>query len=189
MQLLKDKIFEEGQVISDTILKVDSFLNHQIDPSLMYKIGQEFAKRFADQKITKVLTVEASGIAVALMTGLILEVPVVFAKKKKPSTIGSSFFSGRIHSFTKNETVDIVVASKYLHKDDKVLIIDDFLATGEAAKGMIEIVNQAGCELVGVGICIEKSFQEGGKQLRQSGVRVETLVSINGLGNGQIQFA
>jgi len=188
MELLKAKILEEGHVLSANILKVDSFLNHQMDPVLMYKIGQEFAERFMDEKITKVLTVEASGIAAALMTGLVLEVPVLFAKKKKPSTMNEAFFTGRIHSYTKNETVDIVVAKKYLKRDDRVLIIDDFLATGEAARGMIEIVHQAGCHLVGVGICIEKSFQEGGRQLRELGVRVETLVSINALTDGIINF-
>lgn len=188
MNLLKEKILEQGHVISKNILKVDSFLNHQMDPVLMYKIGEEFAKRFSGEKITKILTVEASGIAAALMTGLVLGVPVVFAKKKKPSTIDGLFFSGRIHSFTKNETVDIVVASKYLKSEDSVLIIDDFLATGEAAKGMIEIARQAACHLVGVGICIEKSFQDGGKDLREMGVRVETLVSIHALTNGKIDF-
>lgn len=189
MELLKSKILEHGQVLSENIIKVDSFLNHQMDPRLIYSIGEEFAKRFADEKITKILTVEASGIAVALMTGLVLKVPVVFAKKKKPSTFDGNYYTGRVHSFTKKETSDIVVVAKYLSKYDRILIIDDFLATGEAARGMIDIVNQAGCELVGVGICIEKTFQEGGKLLRQSGVRVETLVSINGLSNGKIQFA
>ncbi|MEW6623658.1 MAG: xanthine phosphoribosyltransferase [Bacillota bacterium] len=188
MEILKAKIVEEGQVLSESILKVDSFLNHQIDPVLMYKIGKEFSKRFENEKITKVLTVEASGIAAALMTGLVLGVPVVFAKKKKPSTIEGTIYCGRIHSFTRNETVDIVVASKYLTNEDRVLIIDDFLATGEAAKGMIEIVRQAGCYLVGVGICIEKSFQEGGKQVREMGVRVETLVRISALRDGSIEF-
>ncbi|MDD2499025.1 MAG: xanthine phosphoribosyltransferase [Desulfitobacteriaceae bacterium] len=188
MELLKQKILNEGKVISDQILKVDSFLNHQIDPVLMEAIGTEFAKRFAQSKVTKVLTLEASGIAVALMTGLALRVPVVFAKKKRPSTLTDTAYFGRIHSFTKEEDVDIMVSANYLNNNDRVLVIDDFLATGEASRGMIEIVHQAGATLVGVGIVIEKAFQDGGNSLRDEGVRVESLARIAKLENGSIYF-
>ncbi|MGI6065298.1 MAG: xanthine phosphoribosyltransferase [Bacillota bacterium] len=188
MELLKQKILNEGKVISDQVLKVDSFLNHQIDPVLMQAIGAEFAKRFAQSKITKVLTLEASGIAVALMTGLALRVPVVFAKKKRPSTLTGTAYFGRIHSFTKEEDVDIMVSANYLNNSDRVLVIDDFLATGEASRGMIEIVHQAGAALVGVGIVIEKAFQDGGNSLRDEGVRVESLARIAKLEKGTIYF-
>lgn len=188
MELLKQKILNEGKVISDQILKVDSFLNHQIDPVLMEAIGTEFAKRFAQSKVTKVLTLEASGIAVALMTGLALRVPVVFAKKRRPSTLTDTAYYGRIHSFTKEEDVDIMVSSNYLNNSDRVLVIDDFLATGEASRGMIEIVHQAGAALVGVGIVIEKAFQDGGNSLRDEGVCVESLARIAKLENGSIYF-
>lgn len=189
MDMLKQKILAEGTVVSNQILKVDSFLNHQIDPLLMLAIGEEFARKFSDQEVTKVLTLEASGIAVAIMTGLALKVPVVFAKKRRPSTFTGNAYFGRIHSFTKNEDVDIMVSANYLSPGDKVLVIDDFLASGEASRGMIEIIAQAGATLVGVGIVIEKAFQEGGNLLRDEGVRVESLARIASLANGEIHFA
>ncbi|KUK12129.1 MAG: Xanthine phosphoribosyltransferase [Moorella sp. 60_41] len=188
VELLKEKIRREGKVISEDILKVDSFLNHQIDPVLMLKIGEEFARRFGGERISKVLTVEASGIAVALMTGLVLRVPVVFAKKRQPSTIGSGAYRGHVRSFTREEVVDIVVAGSYLGNGDRLLIIDDFLASGEAARGLLEIVEQAGAEVVGVGIVIEKVFQSGGDYLRRRGIRVESLVQIGSLAGGNIEF-
>lgn len=189
MELLKKRIRLEGKVLSDKILKVDSFLNHQIDPVLMLAIGEEFKKRFSDCKITKVLTVEASGIAAALMTGLVLKVPVVFAKKKTPSTIPANALVGSIQSYTRQEPVEIVVQDEYLHPDDHVLIIDDFLATGEASQGLLRIMQQSGANLVGVGIVIEKLFQEGGHALRKQNIRVESLVQIKSLENGQVIFA
>lgn len=188
MELLKERILREGQALSDVVLKVDSFLNHQIDPMLMMAIGEEFKKRFAGEEITKVLTVEASGIAVALMTGLVLKVPVVFAKKKKASTISGNVFSGTVYSYTRQETYEIVVQDTYLKPEDKVLIIDDFLATGEASQGMVSIVEQSGAHLVGVGIVIEKLFQSGGEQLREKGIRVESLVQIKSMQKGHIEF-
>nr|WP_245907714.1 xanthine phosphoribosyltransferase [Moorella humiferrea] len=188
VELLKEKIRQEGRVIGEDILKVDSFLNHQIDPVLMLEVGREFARRFDGTGITKVLTVEASGIAVALMTGLSLRVPVVFAKKKQPSTMDGDTYCGRVRSFTKEEVVEIVVAGSYLGADDRVLIIDDFLASGEAARGLIKIVRQAGATLVGIGTVIEKVFQSGGDALREQGIRVEALVQIGSLSGGQIEF-
>lgn len=188
MELLKQRILQEGKALSDVILKVDSFLNHQIDPMLMQAIGEEFKKRFAGQEITKVLTVEASGIAVALMTGLVLKVPVVFAKKKKASTLSGNVYVGTVYSYTRQETFDIVVQDTYLRPEDKVLIIDDFLATGEASQGMVSIVEQAGAHLVGVGIVIEKLFQSGGQQLRDKGIWVESLVQVKKMSEGSIEF-
>lgn len=188
MELLKQKIQEEGIVISDQILKVDSFLNHQIDPLLMQSMGQEFARRFRDEKITKILTLEASGIAIAIMTALALQVPLIFAKKRRPSTMTTKAYFGRVHSFTKHEDVDIMVSAKYLDPADRILIIDDFLATGEAARGMIEIVQKSGATLVGIGIVIEKSFQGGGEYLRGEKLRVESLARIAKLENGKIFF-
>jgi len=189
MELLKERILREGKVISDTILKVDSFLNHQIDPHLMLAIGEEFKSRFEKDRVTKILTVEASGIAAALMTGLAFGVPVVFAKKKKPSTIGGHSFVGKIKSYTRQEPVDIVVQDAYLKTEDWVLIIDDFLATGEASLGLLRIIEQSGAHLVGVGIVIEKLFQSGGDLLREKGVRVESLVQVAALRNGRVEFA
>ncbi|PRX28022.1 xanthine phosphoribosyltransferase [Orenia metallireducens] len=189
MKLLKEKIKEDGKLIGSNILKVDSFLNHQIDPKLMAEIGKEFAQRFHKEEITKVLTIEASGIAVALMVGLELDVPVLFAKKKKASTMDGRVYTGKVESFTKNQVYDISVAAKYLNEDDKVLIIDDFLAMGQASQGLIEIVEDAQAKLAGVGIVIEKGFQPGGKQLRKQGVRVESLAIIESLEDNQISFA
>ncbi len=188
MDSLKDRICREGIAVSDRILKVDSFLNHQIDPTLMYEIGEEFARRFADCHITKVLTLESSGIAPALMTGLVLQVPVIFAKKKLPNTLTAGFYRTTIFSYTKEEEVDLIVAHRFLGAADSVLIVDDFLANGEAARGMTEIIDQAGAELVGLGIVIEKDFQPGGKMLRERGLRLDSLVRIRRLEPGRIEF-
>lgn len=188
MELLKQRILEEGQVLSEKILKVDSFLNHQIDPVLMMEIGEEFKRRFGEQEVTKVLTVEASGIAAALMTGLAFRVPVVFAKKKKASTISGNAYVGTVYSYTRQETYDIVVQDTYLRPGDKVLIIDDFLATGEASLGMVSLVEQSGAKLIGVGIVIEKLFQSGGQQLRDKGIWVESLVQVKSMKPGYIEF-
>lgn len=188
MELLKDKILTEGKVLSDEILKVDAFLNHQLDPMLMKEIGAEFAKRFADEKITKVLTIESSGIAPAMMTALELRVPLVFARKRKSLTLTHNVYETKVFSFTKQEMNTITVSKDYLACDDRVLIIDDFLANGQAAEGLIDLVKQAGAEVVGLGIVIEKSFQEGGQKLRESGVRVESLAEIGSLRDGKVTF-
>lgn len=188
MEILKNKIRDYGVLISDRVLKVDSFLNHQLDPELIVDIGKEFAERFSKDEITKILTVEASGIAVALTTAMELKVPCVFAKKNKPSTIQGEVYSAFVHSFTKDQTVTISVAANYIEPGDKVLIIDDFLAMGSASKGLVEIVNQAQATLVGVGIVIEKGFQKGGQELRSNGIRVESLVIIKSLAAGTIEF-
>ncbi|MTI81793.1 MAG: xanthine phosphoribosyltransferase [Firmicutes bacterium] len=188
MKLLKDKIINEGKVISENIVKIDSFLNHQLEPTFLKKIGEEFASRFSKQGITKILTVEASGIAVGLMTGIVLDVPVIFAKKKQASTLDHRYFSSSVYSFTKKESVEIFVSKNFLGPQDKVLIIDDFLARGEALRGMRSIVTQANAELVGVGIVVEKAFQDGGKTLREEGVRIESLARIASLKDGKVEF-
>ncbi|GAB0170074.1 xanthine phosphoribosyltransferase [Lysinibacillus sp. CTST325] len=189
MKLLHDKITQEGKVLSSSVLKVDSFLNHQIDPMLMKEIGHEFANRFSDQVITKILTIESSGIAPSVMLGLEIGAPVVFARKRKSLTLSDNLYSSKVHSFTKNETNDISVSRNFLNEDDNILIVDDFLANGEAVKGLLDIAAQAGANVVGVGIVIEKGFQDGGKLLRQQGVRVESLAIVDSLEDGKVTFA
>ncbi|MEH7442498.1 xanthine phosphoribosyltransferase [Bacillus sp. JJ1122] len=188
MELLIEKIKNEGCVLSSSILKVDSFLNHQIDPQLMLEIGKEFAERFADCGITKILTIESSGIAPAVMAGLHLQVPVVFARKRKSLTLVNDLITASVYSFTKEETNEISISNKYLSENDKVLIIDDFLANGQAALGLVEIAIKARASVKGIGIVIEKGFQEGGRILRNKGYRVESLAILNSLENGIVSF-
>ncbi|MFJ7951630.1 xanthine phosphoribosyltransferase [Lysinibacillus sp. NPDC096418] len=189
MKLLQEKIIQEGKVLSPSVLKVDSFLNHQIDPQLMKEIGHEFANRFSDQVITKVLTIESSGIAPSVMLGLEIGAPVVFARKRKSLTLSDNLYSSKVHSFTKNETNEISVSHSFIGADDNVLIVDDFLANGEAVKGLLDIAAQAGANVVGVGIVIEKGFQDGGKLLREQGVRIESLAIVDSLEDGKVTFA
>ena len=189
MQLLKDKIVQEGKVLSDQVLKVDTFLNHQIDPTLMQAIGEEFAARFKDAGITQIVTIESSGIAPAMMAGLILGVPVVFARKRKSLTLIDHLYTSSVHSFTKNETNEISVSKDFVTSEDTVLLIDDFLANGQAVLGLLDIVEQAGAKLAGVGIVIEKGFQTGGALIREQGIRVESLAIVASLENGQVTFA
>ncbi|MFE8695734.1 xanthine phosphoribosyltransferase [Cytobacillus sp. FJAT-53684] len=188
MDLLIQTIKEEGIVLSDSVLKVDSFLNHQINPRLMYEIGKEFSNRFKEDRITKILTIESSGIAPSVMTGLQLDVPVIFARKKKSLTLVNDLLTAKVYSFTKQESNDISVSNKYLNEKDRVLIIDDFLANGQAAIGLAEIVKQANAEIAGIGIVIEKGFQNGGQLLREQGLRVESLARIHSLDNGEVSF-
>ncbi|UOR13748.1 xanthine phosphoribosyltransferase [Halobacillus amylolyticus] len=188
MELLEQKILNEGRVLSESVIKVDSFLNHQIDPVLMQQIGGEFADRFANEGVTKIITLESSGIAPAQMTGLSLGVPAIFARKRKSLTLIDQLYSASVHSFTKNETNEISVSKDYITSDDKVLILDDFLANGQAVLGLMNIVEQAGASLAGVGIVIEKGFQDGGKILREQGIRVESLATIASLANQKITF-
>jgi xanthine phosphoribosyltransferase len=189
MKALKEKIIADGVAIGTEIVKVDSFLNHQIDVALLDEVGREFAKRFAGCEVTKILTVEASGIAVACMTAKHFgNIPVLFAKKAAPSTMTEGFYGAEVKSFTKGTVSVIRVSKKYLNKEDKVLLIDDFLAHGEAAVGMAELVGQAGAGLVGIGAVIEKRFQGGGDRLRERGVRVESLAVIGSIRDGKINF-
>jgi xanthine phosphoribosyltransferase len=188
VKLLEEKIKSEGQVISESVLKVDSFLNHQIDPKLMLEIGKEFAKVFAGAGITKIVTIESSGIAPAVMAGLYMDVPVIFARKRKSLTLFDDLLTAPVHSFTKNETNEISISKKYLHESDRVLIIDDFLANGEAAHGLVKVVGQSGAIVMGIGIVIEKSFQPGAQKLQNLGFRVESLARIASLSNGEVTF-
>lgn len=188
MELLEEIILKEGIVLSESVLKVDSFLNHQVDPKLMLEIGKEFANRFKDAGITKILTIESSGIAPSVMTGLQLNIPVIFARKRKSLTLVDDLLTSSVHSFTKGETNEISISQKYINEKDNVLIIDDFLANGQAAYGLIELVKKANANLAGIGIVIEKYFQEGGKNLRNEGYRVESLVMIDSLVNGNVSF-
>ncbi|MFS0821440.1 xanthine phosphoribosyltransferase [Bacillus sp. 1P02SD] len=188
MKLLQQKILNEGTVLSDHVLKVDAFLNHQIDPQLMVEVGKEFARRFQNDRITKVLTLESSGIAPAMMAALELGVPVIFARKRKSLTLVNDLLTASVHSFTKKETNEISVSQKFLEPTDNVLIIDDFLANGQAALGLASIVELAGAKTAGIGIVIEKSFQDGGKLLRDKGFKVESLARIQSLQDGKVTF-
>lgn len=188
LKQLQDKILEEGLVLSDTVLKVDSFLNHQIDPVLMQEVGKEFTNRFADANITKILSIESSGIAPATMAGLYLGVPVIFARKRKSLTLTDHLYSSTVYSFTKKESNEISVSKDFLKKDDVVLVIDDFLANGQAVHGLVDILQQAEAKLAGVGIVIEKGFQAGGAEIREQGIRVESLAIVDSLENGKIRF-
>ncbi|CAI8701839.1 xanthine phosphoribosyltransferase [Bacillus pseudomycoides] len=188
MKVLQEKILNEGKVLSGDVLKVDAFLNHQIDPVLMQKIGKEFAQRFKEDNITKIVTIESSGIAPAVMAGLELGVKVVFARKRKSLTLQDNMYVAKVYSFTKQETNEISLSRNHIHENDRVLIIDDFLANGQAALGLMSLVEQAGASIAGVGIVIEKAFQDGGKKLRENGVRVESLAEIASLDNGTVTF-
>jgi xanthine phosphoribosyltransferase len=188
MELLKQRILEEGVVVSDQVLKLDTILNHQLDPVLIMEMGKEFARLFGEAKPDKVLTVESSGIPIAFATALQLHVPMVFARRKKTLTMDQDTYSERVPSFTKGIVTDIMVSSHLLKKGDRVLLIDDFIANGDAARGLIRIIEKAEAELVGVGIGVEKLFQAGGKSIRERGIRVESLARIASLANGKIIF-
>ena len=189
MKKLEERILRDGQVLDENILKVDSFLTHQIDFSLMKEIGQVFAEVVKDVGITKVVTIEASGIAPAVYVAEALGLPMIFAKKAKNITMTEGILTAEVYSFTKQVTSTVSIAGKFLNSDDKVLIIDDFLANGQAAKGLITIIEQAGAQVEAVGIVIEKSFQDGRKLLETVGYRVLSLARIAGFEKGQIVFA
>lgn len=182
MKQLKERILSDGKCFAGGILKVDNFINHQMDPTLMREMAKELVRRFADHRINKVITIEASGIAPAIMVGYYLNVPVLFAKKKTPSTMENMLVT-EVYSFTKNKTYTVSVSGDYLSKDDRVLFIDDFLANGHAALGIIDLVEQAGATLEGMGFLIEKGFQSGGEILRSKGIHVESLAIIESLDN------
>ncbi|ACK93731.1 xanthine phosphoribosyltransferase [Bacillus thuringiensis] len=188
MKVLQEKILNEGKVLSGDVLKVDAFLNHQIDPVLMQEIGKEFAKRFKEENITKIVTIESSGIAPAVMAALELGVKVIFARKRKSLTLQDNMYVANVYSFTKQETNEISLSRNHIDENDRVLIIDDFLANGQAALGLMSLVEQAGASIAGIGIVIEKAFQDGGKKLREQGVRVESLAEIASLDNGTVAF-
>lgn len=180
MEIIEQEIQKRGKILPGNVLKVNSFLNHQLDPYLLNIMAGEWTKLFKNDNITKIVTIEASGIALAILTGLKLNVPVVFAKKSNSKNIGDVYKS-KIHSYTRDQDFDIQIEKQFIYKDDIVLIIDDFLANGSATLGMIDIINQDGAKLAGVGIAIEKGFQNGGEILRDKGVRVESLAIISSM--------
>lgn len=188
MKLLEECILKDGQVLGENILKVDSFLTHQVDYQLMKEIGKAFADHFKNAGITKVVTIEASGIAPAIYVAESLGLPMVFAKKAKNITMTEGILTAEVYSFTKQVTSQVSIASKFISQDDKVLIIDDFLANGQAAKGLIEIITQAGAEVAAVGIVVEKSFQDGRELLEKEGVNVVSLARLAAFENGQVVF-
>ena len=189
MSYLQEKIIKDGIVLNNSVLKVDSFLNHQIDPTVMKEISNEFIEYFKEKEITKIMTIEASGIAPAIRVASHLDVPMLFAKKTEPSTLSNEDqFATNVHSFTKDKTSRVLVSKQYLSPDDKVLIIDDFLANGEAALGLINLVGQAEAEVVGVGICVEKSFQPGRAKLEEKGVDIFSICRVASLENNEIAF-
>lgn len=191
MKALEEKILKEGIIKEGNVLKVDNFLNHQIDVAFLDEMGAEFRKLFHNKKVTKILTIEASGIGVAVMTSKHFDnVPVVFAKKSKTSNIADELYHTKIHSYTHQKTNDVVVSKQYLNQDDHVLIVDDFLANGCAMLGLIDLVHQAGATLEGVGIVIEKGYQEGGQKIRDAGYHLESLAVIESMNDqtGEITF-
>ena len=188
MKKLEERILHDGNVLGENILKVDSFLTHQVDFSLMKEIGRVFADRFRESGITKVVTIEASGIAPAVYTAEALGVPMIFAKKAKNITMTEGILTAEVYSFTKQVTSTVSIAGKFLSPSDKVLVIDDFLANGQAAKGLVEIIRQAGASVEAIGIVIEKSFQSGRKLLEDDGQRVVSLARIEKFENGKVVF-
>ena len=189
MKLLEERIKQDGRVIGTEVLKVDNFLNHQVDPALMKAMGDEFARLFADAKVDKVLTVESSGIAPAVFAALALNVPMVFARKKKSLTLSEDHYTADVYSFTKQEINHVIVDKSFIQPGERLLLIDDFLANGQAVEGMMQIAEAAGAEVVGVGIVIEKTFQKGRALLDERDVRVESLARIAAFEDGEVIFA
>ena len=181
MELLKRRIQQDGTVKGNDVLKVDSFLNHQMDIALFEEIGKEFLRRFEGCGVNKILTIEASGIGIACITAQFFRCPVVFAKKSQTKNIAGDLYTTKVESFTQGRVYDVIVSQKFLGRSDKVLIIDDFLANGAALEGLIDLVHQSGAQLAGAGIVIEKAFQPGGDRLRAKGVRVESLARVKSM--------
>lgn len=188
MELLKQKILTEGRALNDHVLLVDSFLNNQVDPELMCAIGEEFARLFADAGVTRVVTIESSGIAPAVMTALKMNVPMVILKKSLSSILQDDILQTSVFSFTKNASYQLTLKRKYIQPGDKVLVIDDFLANGEAAFGAFRLLEQAGAEIVGLGAVIAKAFQPGMQKLRDAGYRVEALAAVSHMAQNLIEF-
>ncbi len=185
MNKLKTRILQDGKCFPGGILKVDSFINHQMDPNLMMEVAKEFARLFSGCHINKIVTIEASGIAPAILVGYIMQLPVVFIKKKEPKTM-ENMLTSVVHSFTKDREYTVCISGDYLTKDDHVLFIDDFLANGNASMGVIDLCRKAGCKLEGMGFIIEKAFQKGGDALRDQGVRYEALATVESLDDCKI---
>lgn len=188
MDKLKKMIIEKGEIREGNILKVDSFLNHQLDAEFLYDMGEEMYRLFKDQEITKILTIEVSGIAIAIMAALVFKVPVVFAKKTESLNLDKDLYVGKVFSYTKNKEYNIMISKKYLNSNDKLLIIDDFLAEGNAMKGLIDMAKQSNAEVKGIGIAIEKGFQKGGEYLRKEGYNLKSLAIVDEMKNGSITF-
>ena len=190
MELLKERIRKDGKIKAGNVLKVDSFLNHQMDTDLFQEIGKEFKRRFSDVEINKILTIEASGIGIACVVAQQFHVPVVFAKKNHTKNIAGDVYTSKVESYTHGRTYDIIVSKEFLGKGDKVLLIDDFLANGKALEGLASLVKDSGAELVGAGIVIEKGFQVGGDLLRNQGIRLESLAIVESMDeeSGEIVF-
>ena len=190
MELLKERIRKDGKIKAGHVLKVDSFLNHQMDTDLFQEIGKEFKRRFSDVEINKILTIEASGIGIACVVAQQFHVPVVFAKKNQTKNIAGDVYTSKVESYTHGRTYDIIVSKEFLGKGDKVLLIDDFLANGKALEGLASLVKDSGAELVGAGIVIEKGFQVGGDLLRKQGIRLESLAIVESMDeeSGEIVF-
>ncbi|OUQ17194.1 xanthine phosphoribosyltransferase [Lachnoclostridium sp. An14] len=190
MQLLKDRIRKDGQVFPGNVLKVDSFLNHQMDIELFSEFGKEFKRRFEGEEINKILTIEASGIGIACIVAQSFGVPVVFAKKSQSKNIAGEVYSSKVESYTHGRIFDIIVSKKFLGPEDKILIIDDFMANGAAMDGLLEVIKESGAQVVGAGIIIEKGFQGGGERLRSQGLRVESLAIVDEMNDktGEIVF-
>ena len=188
IRALEERILAQGKVLPGEILKVGDFLNQQIDPDLLMQMGEEIARLYKDAGVTKILTIESSGIAVAFAAGYSMGVPVVFAKKHASINLSDDVLTSQVYSYTHQKTYDIVVSSDYISKDDTVLIVDDFLAKGNALRGLIEITGKAGAKLAGAAIAIEKGFQGGGDELRSQGIRVESLAIIESMSDDSLTF-
>ena len=189
MNFLEERIVRDGQVRSGEILKVDSFLNHQLDVALLDEIGKTFYEKYKDRGITRILTIEASGIAIAMMTGRYFQVPVVFAKKAKSKNLDGELYTSKVHSYTYRKDYDITLSKKFLTSEDSVLLVDDFLAVGKAMNGLLDICRQAGARVGGIGIAIEKGFQHGGEKLRGEGLDVTSIAIVDSMGDdGSITF-
>ena len=189
MKMLEERILKDGKIKPGNVLKVDGFINHNIDVPFVYELGREFYRRFKDDRVTKILTIEASGIGIACLTAMHFGVPVVFAKKSRTSNLSKDVYTARVDSFTHGTTCDIIVSKEYLSPSDRVLIIDDFLALGNALVGLREITLTSGATLIGAGILIEKSFQSGGRMLREQGMRIESLAKIASMTDDGVTFA
>lgn len=181
MKLLEQRILQDGKVKGTDILKVDSFLNHQMDVKLFAEMGKEFKRLFADCDVNKILTIEASGIGIACITAQFFDCPVIFAKKSQTKNIAGDVYTSKVTSFTHGRVYDIIVAKEFLGPNDRVLVIDDFLANGAALEGLFDVIDQAGAQLVGAGICVEKAFQPGGDMLRSKGYRIESLARVQSM--------
>ena len=190
MDLLKQKILSEGEVYEGNILKVDCFLNHQIDCVFLSEVGKEFHRLFKDEGVNKVLTIEASGIAIGAFVAQEFECPLVFAKKTKTKNIAGDVYTTPVESFTHGTTYDVMISKRFLNKGDRVLIVDDFLAVGNALKGLIKLVEESGAELAGCGAVIEKGYQHGGDKLREQGIKVESLAIVESMNHetGEVVF-